>query len=207
MAQGSLEALTRGMKLQQAIGLLAIVALALAAFCLREIHALHSRLNRLEPTIAATTTASTPSPQAQNTEQRLRKLEAVTPDVGQTMLSIQLHFAKLYFAAEARNWELARFEQQEILEDLNTVAALKPEENGINLVGIITAFTNSPTGPLASLKDAIDVSDRPLFRKAYQNSILMCNACHQSTGRPFIVITVPTNPPVFNQQWEALNRF
>lgn len=191
----------RGMKQTQASSLLAALALAFAAFCLREVHVLRVRLNRLEPILAAELH------QPPNTEQRLRKLEAVTPDVGQTMLSIQLHFAKLYFAADAHNWELARFEQQEILEDLNTVAALKPEENGINLAGIITAFTNSPTGPLASIKDAIDVSDRPLFRKAYQNSILMCNACHQSTGRPFIVITVPTNPPVFNQQWEALNRF
>lgn len=151
---------------------------------------------------ASATPAPATNPSIEKIEQRLCKLESVTPDVGQTMLSIQLHFSKLYFAAEARNWDLARFEREEIIEDLDTVVALKPEDNGVSLAGIIGAFTNSSSGPLASLKDAIDVSDRPLFRKAYQDCIVTCNACHQSTGRPFIVITIPTNPPVFNQRWE-----
>ena len=192
------------MKSQQATSIGALVVLAITVCCLWGIYNLRSRLDRLEAAVFTGRTNAAP-PQVADAEQRLRKLESVTPDVGQTMLSIQLHFSKLYFAAEARNWELARFEQQEILEDLNTVAALRPHENQTDLIGIITAFTNSPTGPLAYVKDAIDVSDRRLFRKAYSDSVLMCNACHQSTGRPFIVITTPTNPPVFNQQWEAYN--
>ena len=60
-------------------------------------------------------------------------------------------------------------------------------------------------GPMAEMNDAIAVSDRQLFRKSYQDMTAMCNACHQATGRPFIVITMPTNPPVFNQRWEPLN--
>jgi hypothetical protein len=137
-----------------------------------------------------------------NVEHRLSHLEEITPSVAQTMLSIQAHVMKLHYAAEARNWGLARFEQGEIIEDLGTVAALKPEENGINLLGIISAFTNTVSGPMAEMNDAIGVSDRQLFRKSYQDTIQMCNACHQATGRPFIFITVPTNAPPFNQQWE-----
>jgi hypothetical protein len=137
-----------------------------------------------------------------NLEQRLSHLETITPSVAQTMLSIQAHTMKLHYAAEARNWGLANFEREEIVEDLETVGAMKPQENNVSLLGIISAFTNTVTGPMAEMKDAIAVSDRQLFRKAYQDTILMCNACHQATGRPFIVITVPTNAPVFNQQWE-----
>jgi hypothetical protein len=55
---------------------------------------------------------------------------------------------------------------------------------------------------MVALKDAIDMKDRSLFKDAYQESIVMCNTCHQSTGRPFITITIPTNPPVANQRWE-----
>jgi hypothetical protein len=189
------------MKLERPALAVAVLALVVAAWCAAQNRHLQARLDSLSarPQLPQPTA---PSSLPTNLDQRLSKLEAVTPDVGQTMLSIQIHFAKLYYAAEARNWDLARFEREEIVEDLNTVVALKPEENGVSLVGIIGAFTNSPTGPLSSLKDAFDVSDRPLFRKAYQESILMCNACHQSTGRPFIVVTIPTNPPVFNQQWE-----
>src|SRR5581483_2365491 len=185
------------MKLERATLAVAVLALIVAGWCTAQNHQLRARLEAL-----STGPQTSPPLLPTNILQRVSKLEGVTPDVGQTMLSIHLHFAKLYYAAEARNWDLARFEREEIVEDLNTVAALKPEENGVSLVGMIGAFTNSPTGPLSSLKDALDVSDRPLFRKAYQDSILMCNTCHQSTGRPFIVITVPTNPPVFNQRWE-----
>ncbi len=115
------------------------------------------------------------------------------------MSSIHLHFSKLYYAAEARNWDLAYFERGEILENLEVVAALKPEERGVSLTGIVEAFKNTQ---LAALKEAIDMKDRSLFRSAYLEAMNMCNTCHQSTGRPFIVITVPTNPPVANQQWE-----
>jgi hypothetical protein len=190
------------MKLERLALAFAMLAFIFAAWCSAQNHNLQARLDSLS-TSPRLSQSSGPSLLPTNVDQRLRKLEAVTPDVGQTMLSIQVHFAKLYYAAEARNWDLARFEREEIVEDLNTVAALKPEENGVSLAGMIGAFTNSLSGPLASLKDALDVSDRPLFRKAYRDSILMCNTCHQSTGRPFIVITSPTNPPVFNQQWES----
>lgn len=126
-------------------------------------------------------------------------LEAASVGLGGVMSSIQLHFAKLYFASEARNWDLAKFQYGELAEKLDAAAALRPEERGVNLVGIIDAFKNTQ---FAALKDAIEVKDRSLFRDAYRQSILMCNSCHQATGRPFINITVPTNPPVPNQQWE-----
>jgi len=165
---------------------------------------LQARLDSIPASAAAPQPAA--APQATNIEARLAHLEAMTPSVAQTMLSIQSHFAKLHYAAEARNWDLARFERGEIEEDLETVAAMRPEENGASLVGIISAFTNSVTGPMAAMNDAIAVSDRQLFRKAYTDTTAMCNACHQATGRPFIVITAPTNPPVFNQRWEPPNQ-
>jgi hypothetical protein len=187
----------------------AIIAVIAAGWSAWQTTKLQARLDSIPAPARATPPselAQAPvAPQATNIEQRLGHLEAITPSVAQTMLSIQSHFAKLHYAAEARNWDLARFERGEIEEDLETVAALKPQENGVSLVGIISAFTNSVTGPMAEMNDAITVSDRQLFRKAYQDTTLMCNACHQATGRPFISITVPTNPPVFNQRWELPN--
>lgn len=183
----------------QFTSVLALIALLVSAWCALSIHRLDQDIERF-----VRSNSVTPSPQVSAhdvLEDRIQKLESATPDVGQIMLGLQLRFAKLHFAAEARNWDLARFEREEIIEDLSTVATIKPMDNGVNLAGIIGAFTNSTDGPLASMKDAIDVSDRALFRKAYLDSMALCNACHQSTGRPFICITVPTNPPVFNQSW------
>src|SRR5256885_11596254 len=96
-------------------------------------------------------------------QERLKKLEAASPHVGELMAGIQQHLAKMYFAAEARNWDLARFERGEIVESLDAVAALHPDERGVDLAGIIDAFKQTQ---LTSLKDAIDVKDRALFREA-----------------------------------------
>jgi hypothetical protein len=186
------------MKPERAALAAAILAIVTAGWSAWQTTKLQARLDALAAPIPA-------APQATNVEQRLGHLEAITPSVSQTMLSIQSHFAKLHYAAEARNWDLARFERGEIEEDLETVATMDPKENNVSLVGIVSAFTNSTTGPMAAMNDAIGVSDRQLFRKAYEQTALMCNACHQATGRPFIVITVPTNPPVFNQRWEPAN--
>ncbi len=186
------------MKSNRAALALAILAVAIALWSSWKTGALQSRVDSFS-TPQPSAPIPAPSLAPTNLAQRLLKLETAMPDAGLIMLGIQSHFSKLYFAAEARNWDLARFERLEIEEDLTTVAALHPEEKGVNLAGVIGAFKETQ---LAALKDAIEVSDHPLFRKAYQDCIVMCNACHQSTGRPFIVITVPTNPPVFNQQWE-----
>lgn len=186
------------MKLQSAGLLLAIVALITLGWCFHKINNLRNDLEAIRDR-KAPPTASITGLSPTNGEARLRQLEAAAPSPGVFMSAIHLHFSKLYFAAEARNWDLAHFERGEIVENLEVVAALRPIENGVNLPGIIEAFKNTQ---LTALKDAIDVKDRGLFRAAYQDSLNMCNACHQATGRPFIVITAPTNPPVANQQWE-----
>lgn len=191
------------MKLERPALVIAVLAILVAVWNVWALRNLEARLDALaaRPPLAAPPVSAGPG-LSTNVEQRLSHLEAITPSVAQTMLSIQSHAMKLHYAAEARNWDLARFERGEIVEDLGTVAALEPEENGVSLVGIISAFTNTVTGPMADMTDALAMSDRPLFRKSYQETILMCNACHQATGRPFIVITVPTNAPTFNQRWE-----
>jgi hypothetical protein len=191
------------MRLERAALVAAIIAILMAGWNILAVRDLQARMEAFSAGQSRTPPAVSTAPGlSTNIEQRVSHLEAINPSVAQTMLSIQAHTMKLHYAAEARNWGLARFEQGEIIEDLGTVAALKPEENGVSLVGIISAFTNTVAGPMGEMNDAIGVSDRQLFRKSYQDTILMCNACHQATGRPFIVITVPTNAPTFNQQWE-----
>jgi hypothetical protein len=129
---------------------------------------------------------------------RVEKIEGLLPGPGEAMSGIQVHFAKLHFAGEAGNWDLARFELAEIKENLDLVVTLRPEDNGVDLKGLADAFERTQ---LAGVAGAIEAGDPARFDRLYAESIAMCNACHERTGRPFIVITSPTSPPVPNQQW------
>ena len=188
------------MNLERATLVVAVIALLTTGWCAWRIQGLEARLDRVSGnhTLRGQSGGGPPQ-QAAEIEQRLKKLEAASPKLGEIMSGIQLHLAKLYFASEARNWDLARFERGELEEGLTAAATLRPEENGVNLAGIFEAFKQTQ---LVSLKDAVEMKDRGLLREAYRDSILMCNTCHQSTGRPFISITIPTNPPVSNQRWD-----
>jgi hypothetical protein len=182
------------MRLERAALIVGAVAMLAAGWCAGRAHTLHTMLVSARPATVAPQTAP------DNLEARLKKLESGSPGLGDIMNGIQLHFSKLYYASEGRNWDLARFERGEVEEGLEKLAALRPQENGVNIAGIAGAFKDTQ---LVALNDAIDMKDRGMFREAYQQSMQMCNTCHQSTGRPFIFITTPTNPPVANQRWET----
>jgi len=175
---------------------LSALSLAVACWCASQVSGARSH-----PPVGRGEVMPVAAREAETAEARLKKLEAASSGLGEKMCGIQAHFAKLYFAAQARNWDLARFEQGEVEEGLEKITLLRPQENGVNLSGIADAFKQTQ---LEALKDAIEMKDRTMFRDAYQQSILMCNTCHQSSGRPFLVITTPTNPPVTNQRWDPL---
>ena len=169
--------------------IIAVVSLLVTAWCASQVIRPNHRLEAL---------AKAPSP-AESVEERLKKLEASAPGMGEVMSGVQVHFAKLWFAGEARNWKLAEFEMDEIKENLDSAVAIRREENGVNMVGVADAFKQTQ---LAALEEAIGQQNADLFRKSYEESITTCNGCHQATGRPFITIITPAAPPVPNQQWE-----
>src|SRR5258708_37825465 len=99
------------MKLERATLLGAPVALISAGWCLHEIRKVQARLDSISGEMRPPPSQSVRvAPPSTNLEERLKKLEAGLPDLGIIMSGIQLHFAKLYYAGEARNWDLAWFE-------------------------------------------------------------------------------------------------
>ncbi|HZP92739.1 MAG TPA: hypothetical protein VFB20_07655 [Burkholderiales bacterium] len=135
----------------------------------------------------------------QDANARLSALEATAPGLGETMAGIQLHMAKLYFAAKVGNRRLAHYEMDEIRENLERAVLQRPvEENGLRLKPLAQALE---TGPLARLEQAIDGGQQASIAHAYRDAIRDCNACHAATGHDFIVITMPKAFPVPNQRW------
>lgn len=111
--------------------------------------------------------------------------------IGEIMSGVHLHFAKAYSAAGAKNWPLADYEVAEVAE--NVKRAVQAGHLETNLPDFEAAF-----GPLEA---ACKSRDEVKFATAYRSTLSACNQCHQRAGHPYIVVTVPSVPPVSNQQW------
>ena len=117
--------------------------------------------------------------------------EQYVPRLGDIMNAIQLRHMKLWFAGKARNWQLAAYELNQLESGLTEAATLYS--------GIPATNVTRMTGPAQSVADAIEAEDSRRFAKAVGDFTNGCNACHQSIGRGFVIMRVPTESPFSNQ--------
>lgn len=120
--------------------------------------------------------------------------ETYKPGFGEFMSNIQIHHAKLWFAGENQNWELADFEINEIKENLEGIQKFCSERTETKSIGMINPAMDS-------LSNSILKKDENLFRKNYTNLTNSCNTCHQSTNHEYNIIVIPKNPPFSNQDF------
>lgn len=114
------------------------------------------------------------------------------PGLGEFMLSIQVHHAKLWFAGQAENWDLANFESKEIresLDDIQSYCSDRPEVASIPML----------QSPLDSIDNAINRKSISKFNSGFIFLTNTCNSCHEVTKHAFNVIQIPTSPPFTNQ--------
>jgi hypothetical protein len=117
--------------------------------------------------------------------------------LGEFMVGIQMHHAKLWFAGTNSNWKLADFEVQEIheaLDDVKKYITDRPETKKIDMI----------FAPLDSISDAIRLQNQEMFRTSFISLTGTCNNCHRATEHAFNVITIPTSPPVTNQDFKPV---
>jgi hypothetical protein len=118
-----------------------------------------------------------------------------TPGLGEFMVSIQLHHAKLWFAGKNGNWDLANFELGEIgeaLDDINHYNQNRPEIRELPMI----------YSPLDSLKSAVTGKDTKAFNRNFILLTNTCNNCHQVTNHGFNKIKIPETPPLSNQVFD-----
>lgn len=135
--------------------------------------------------------------QTQVLESRIAELEkhAYVPGFGEFMNTIQLHHAKLWFAGNDENWALAKYETDEMKEtfdDLEKYVTDRPEVKEAPMI--------HPA--LDSMLQAVESKDPGKFRSAYMLLTNTCNNCHHATNHGFNVITIPSAPPVTDQQFK-----
>lgn len=128
------------------------------------------------------------------------RAEDFQPDLGEVMGVVQQHHAKVYFAGQAQNWELASYELDEIKEALDDAAKAHHEFKDLkaSLKDLVPAMTKLPLDKLA---EAIQQKNKALFKKSFDQLTDACNRCHQTAEHPFIVIQAPSRPEYTNQKF------
>jgi hypothetical protein len=120
------------------------------------------------------------------------------PGLGEFMLVVQTHHAKMWFAARAHNWPLVAYQLSEMKEVLDEVRELVPVYRNVPVGQMVDAIT---TGPIAELEKAVEEKKLRNFTVAYGKLTRACNDCHRAAGRGFIVIQRPTRPEFPNQEF------
>lgn len=126
------------------------------------------------------------------------KQSAYRPELGEQMLILQIRHARLWFAGEARNWNLATFQVQELQEALDAVVEYNPDDPNFQperLADVLPAMTR---GPIADLRKAVDAKDKAAFEKAFDGLSAACTGCHRAAGNPLLVIQRPKTPLLDN---------
>ena len=104
-----------------------------------------------------------------------------------TML-IQPRHTKLYYAGQARNWELAAAQTRELRQAFNRAAATIPSNRGYDIPVLMDRFVFTQ---LDDMSAAVKAADSKRFARVYKDLTAGCNACHTYMEHPYDVIRVP----------------
>jgi hypothetical protein len=113
---------------------------------------------------------------------------------------ILIEHNKLWFAAKARNWQLADYQLGEIKEIMGDIQDLVPTFKSLPLADMLDAVI---TKEIVEVEKAIEAKDYKAFVRGYDKLTQACNACHQGTDNGFIVIQRPTRPAFTNQVYQT----
>jgi hypothetical protein len=114
------------------------------------------------------------------------------------MMATQSHHTKLWLAGNARNWDLADYQIDELKEGLEDAAKHIPDYKGVPVGRMIENLMMPPIGEIES---AIKARDGAKFAAAFEKLTAACNACHEGSNRGFIVIQRPAASSFPNQSF------
>lgn len=120
------------------------------------------------------------------------------PGLGEFMMGIQEHHAKLWFAGINKNWPLADFEVHEIGETVDDIKQYCTDRPEVKSIGTIDPG-------IASIRKAIQQKDVDQFKKGFVELTANCNTCHKNNNHGFNVIIIPAGLPVENQNFKPGN--
>ena len=125
-------------------------------------------------------------------------LESWVPELGEIMSLQQMRHTKLWFAGQAKNWDLAAYEVKELREGFDAVIKYHPTHDD-SPVAPSDAIPRMMTEPLKELAAIVARKDSQAFTEAYDAVTSACNSCHQATNVGFNRLQRPTMNPYPDQ--------
>lgn len=124
-------------------------------------------------------------------DDKIKVLGDIQPGLGVLMQEIGRRFTALFYAARGGNWDLARYQLNELLEALEVGEITRPNRKDA-LVSFEENFVGDKDNPApGTLYDAINKKNFKAFKRSFKSAIDGCNACHASTGHGFIKYKLP----------------
>ncbi|HPS64322.1 MAG TPA: lipoprotein [Ignavibacteria bacterium] len=117
------------------------------------------------------------------------------PGFGEFMTYVQIHHAKLWFAGENQNWELANFEINEIKETVQNIEKFEKDRAESKIINMIYPYIDS-------VSFAITQKNSDMFVKTYESLTANCNNCHALVNYGFNKVKKPDTPPFTNQTFK-----
>jgi hypothetical protein len=112
--------------------------------------------------------------------------------------TIQPRHIKLGLAGQEKNWPLAAYQLGNLKGAFDRTAQAWPIYRTNDMADLIAATTKAPMEAVAA---AIKAGDAARFNEAYGQLTETCNACHQSTEHPLVVIRAPNESPFPDQDF------
>ncbi|MGH9276743.1 MAG: hypothetical protein ACRD12_01335 [Acidimicrobiales bacterium] len=117
----------------------------------------------------------------------LDQLGLTQPGMGRLMPEVGARIWKLWYAAEARNWALARYELMEAGKLMELGAFVRPKYERAMMLFLEDDFE--------PVRVAIDEHDWDAFATAYRRMVERANAYHEQFNKGFIRWRLPDMPP------------
>ena len=125
----------------------------------------------------------------------------IQPGLGTVMIEYSNRLSRLWFAVNAANWDMAKYQLDEMTEIQEVGETTRPGR-----APMLKAFEDKY---LAALDKAILAKDKAAFTTAFNDAVTGCNACHAaSTGTgwksyQYVKIKVPAIDPAPYVDWKG----
>ncbi len=123
----------------------------------------------------------------------IERLKTLVPSYSHPMQDVAINWASLWFAAQKKNWPLARYFYNEARSHIAWTVRINPNDkvNG-EIVDLKSIYDAIDTSSLMMVRDAIEKQNSTQFVAAYKTMLESCYSCHKAAGKPMIKPQIPT---------------